>query len=42
MRVACEAKNGALLDHTTRVMVGKITTEKHQYVCVDKNLIISY
>lgn len=38
MKTACEAKNGALLDHTTRV--GKTT--HHEYVCIDKNLIIEY
>jgi hypothetical protein len=42
MLLACEAKNGALLDHTKRVMIGKIITEEHKYVCVDKNLIIEY
>lgn len=38
MKTACEAKNGTLLDHTTRV--GKTT--HHEYVCIDKNLIIEY
>lgn len=38
MRKACEAQNGTLLDHTTRV--GK--ADHHDYVCVNKDIIIEY